>query len=387
MKALINADVVTINEIISSGVILIEDGKIVDFGKASDIEVPKGCEIIDAGGCYAGPGFVDIHCHGGDKYLAQDGPAEAAAYHLKNGTTSLTLSLAYNVSYADTLRGIEAIRNAMKDGNPGNLNGIFFEGPFNNPSLGANSKAGRPVSREEYETLYEKAGSSIRQWMYAPEIENGDEFAKFVVSKGIPLAVGHTCASPEVIKKAVGFGASICTHLFDAMGCHLGAESIGVTGIIQDTAADAALVTDELYLEIICDSKAVHVKPSNLKLAYKCGGPDRVILITDGTTRDYDPSDYPETDVRNTKDINYNENGELSGSVLTMDRAFINMRRYTDAPIVDLFKMASSNPAKAIKIFDKTGSIEKNKAADIVLLDKDLDLKGVFLGGEPVAGV
>lgn len=374
MKAIVNARVVTEEAVIEDGVILMENGKINAAGKASEVIIPAGCEKIDANGCYAGPGFVDNHCHGGGRYSAYDADAsKAAAYHLSHGTTSLASSVPYNISYEATLEGIDFIRKAMEENNPGNIDGIFMEGPFNNPAFGANSSMGRPITKGEYEEIYRRGGDAIRHWMYAPELEHGDEFARFVVSKNIPLAIGHTCASPADVAKAVGFGATICTHLFDAMGCYLGAESINETGIIQDTAADAALVTDELYLEIICDSKAIHVKPSNLKLAYKCGGPDRVVLITDATT-----------EVSRKGDVNINDAGELSGSLLTMDQAFKNMHHYTNAPITHMFKMAASTPAKAIRIFDRVGSIAAGKFANIVLLDSGLNLKKVFLKGEPV---
>lgn len=375
MKALVNAKVVMENEIIENGVILFDKGRIVEAGSATDVRIPDGCERVDAQGCYAGPGFVDNHCHGGGSVsLYEADLAEAAAHHLAHGTTSLAASVPYNISAEATLAGIDSIVKAMREENPGNISGIFMEGPFNNPKFGANSSMGRPINQAEYEEIYRRGGKAIRHWMYAPELEHGDEFARFVVSKGIPLAIGHTCASPAVVAKAVGIGATICTHLFDAMGCHLGNDSVSETGIIQDTAADAALVTDDLYLEIICDSNAIHVKPANLKLAYKCGGPDRVVLITDATVR-----------VGQKGDVNINENGELSGSLLTMDGAFKNMHHYTNAPITHLFKMASSTPAKAIRIFDEVGSIEKGKLANIVLLDEKLDLKKVFLKGELVS--
>ncbi len=381
-KAIVNGKIVTPAKIIEEGIILIDGDRIAALGKKEALPVPADFEVIDAGGMYVGPGFVDIHCHGGDLYTSHEDPGKAAEFHLKHGTTSLALAIGYNLPWEDTLTGIEKIKAAMGEKSSRNLKGIFFEGPFNNPNFGAKSDLGRPVNIEEYETLYEKAGNAIRQWMYAPELEGGDDFATFVVSKGIPLAIGHTAASPETVEKAVNLGARICTHLFDAMGCHLGNESVGTTGIIQDTAADAALTMDELFLEIICDSRAVHVKPANLRLAYTCGGSDRVVLITDSTIRKHDPAQYPEDDVRSAKDLNFNERGQLSGSKLTMDKAFKNMHRYTGAPVVDLFKMASTNPAKAVKLFDTVGSLESGKAADIVFLDEELNLRKALLGGE-----
>lgn len=386
MKAIKNGNIVTENEIIENGTILIVKGRIRAVGKGQKITIPEDYEIVDAEGMFVGPGFVDNHCHGGDAYTAQDHPGKAALHHLRYGTTSLSLALGYSLSYEDTVRGIEAIKHAMAEDQPGNLKGIFFEGPFNNPNFGANSEFGRSVNKEEYESLYEMAGGAIRQWMYAPELEKGDDFARFVVSKGIPLAIGHTAASPDTVARAAEMGATICTHLFDAMGCHLGNDSIKTTGIIQDTAADAALITEQLYLEIICDSRAVHVKPANLKLAYKCGGPDRVCLITDSTIRpNHDPSQYAMDDVRSAVDINFNEKGQLSGSRLTMNRALKNMYHYTGAPIIDLFRMASSTPAKAVNLFDDVGSIEVEKSADLVFVDHDLNLRKVFLRGELVS--
>lgn len=381
MKAIIDAKIVTTEGVIENGSLLIENGKIAAFGEADTVSLPRQCEIVDAEGGYLGPGFVDIHCHGGDLYHSHEEPGKAAEYHLKHGTTSLALAIGYNLPFEDIIRGIEKIKSAVAEGVPGSLKGVFLEGPFNNPSFGAKSELGRPVNRKEYEELYRVGGQFILQWMYAPELEHGDEFAEFVVSRGISLAVGHTAASPDVIAAAAAKGATICTHLYDAMGCHLGNDSVKTTGIIQDTAADAALITEELFLEIICDSRAVHVKPANLKLAYKCGGPDRVVLITDSTIRKHDPAEYPADDVRSAEDLNFNERGQLSGSKLTMDRAFKNMHFYTGAPVVDLFKMASTNPAKAVKLFDTVGSIDAGKSADLVLLDKDLNLEKVFLKG------
>jgi len=382
VKAIINTRIVTETEIIQDGTIIIEDGLIKDIGKDSAIVVPTDCEITNAEGCYSGPGFVDIHCHGGGNYSAWENPAAAAIFHLRNGTTSLTLSIGYNIPLEETLIGIDEIRNSMSASNPGNINGIFLEGPFLNPSFGSSSKNARKINKQEYEVLYERAAGTIRQWMYAPELKNGNEFAEFVRSKDIPLAIGHTAASPETIRKAVRSGASICTHLFDAMGCHLGDDSVITTGIIQDTAADAALVIEELYLEVICDSRAVHVKPTNLILAYKCGGSDRVILITDYSVYNHNPSDFSDEDIRSAADLNFNASGELSGSRLTMNHAVKNMAHYTGASIPELFKMASANPAKAIGIYNKVGSLEPGKLANIVLLNDKLDLKKVYLNGK-----
>jgi N-acetylglucosamine-6-phosphate deacetylase len=90
-----------------------------------------------------------------------------------------------------------------------------------------------------------------------------------------------------------------------------------------------------LFYEIICDSHAVHVKPANLQLAYRAAGADKLILITDSTIHEYNHDDYPADDPRNSSDLNYNAEGELSGSRLTMDLACQNMLKHTQASIND----------------------------------------------------
>jgi len=114
MKALVNAKVVTVEKVIEDGVVLMDKGRITEIGKATDVRIPEGCGIIDAQGCYAGPGLVEIHCHGGDRYEAYEEPAKMAAYHLSHGTTSLTESIAYNVSSEKTLAGIDRIKKRWK---------------------------------------------------------------------------------------------------------------------------------------------------------------------------------------------------------------------------------------------------------------------------------
>ena len=131
--------------------------------------------------------------------------------------------------------------------------------------------------------------------MYPPEQPNSEALESYFQKNHIVSAIGHTDASPQRIEQAAQAGATIVTHMFDAMGCWRGDESVQETGIIQETVADGALLVDSLIYEIICDSQAIHVKPANLKLIYKFAGPDRIALVTDCFYRDYNPADYPKT--------------------------------------------------------------------------------------------
>jgi N-acetylglucosamine-6-phosphate deacetylase len=377
--AVINAKIV-LPDGITDGNILVENEKILAVGK---VLPPKDSRIIDVKGAYAGPGYIDIHCHGGGEYNAHEKPYEAGRCHLNSGTTSQILSLAYNLSKEEFFSGIENIKKAMLRPD-NNIAGIHFEGPYTNPKYGAAAKKAWKLDKEDYIGMFDIAKGLVLQCTFAPELPGIDEYAGYARTQGIALAAGHTEMSPEILEKAVENGVTIVTHLFDAMGCHLGNESISCTGIIQDTAADAVLARNDLYVELICDSRAIHVKPSNLRLAVKAAGADKVILITDYSYSSHNPSDYPQDDIRSSIDLNFNEAGELSGSKLTMELACRNMKQHTNSSVLDIFKMASRNPAMAMGIYDTVGSLEAGKYADIVICDENMIIEQVYFKGMPV---
>ena len=366
---------------IVNGTILMENGRLLAAGR---VLPPQDAMVHDAHGQYAGPGFVDIHCHGGGTELGHEQPQEAAAHHLAHGTTSLLLSLAYSLTKEQWIEGISKIKAAMNKPRT-SLAGIHFEGPDTNPRYGARARLAWQIDRADYRMLFELAKGLVRQCTYAPELDGARDFARYVRSLGITLAAGHTEMSPAVLAEAIADGVTLVTHLYDAMGCHLGNDSVRQTGIIQDSAADAALAQDGLYYELICDSRAVHVKPANLKLACRAAGPDRLILVTDATIQAHNPADYPAADPRSSVDLNYNAEGELSGSCLTMDQACRNMKKHTGASVTDLFQMAAANPARATGLYASVGSLEPGKQANLVLCDANINLSAVYLDGQRIS--
>ena len=385
MKAIINANVVLTDEILNDATIMIEDGNIFAVGK--NLNLPENTEVIDADGMWVGPGFVDIHIHGdGTSCRWNSNPEQVAKHHLRHGSTTMVATMSYGQTPESLIKVTTDIQNKLDDGLMPNVYSISFEGPYINPERGANSKAfARPApDPNEYIPLYEICRGKIAQWMYAPEMDADGKFGDFLQEKGINAAVGHTNASPAQIRTAVDKGAKIATHLFDAMGCWMGNDSWKITGTTQDTAAVGCLICPELIYEIIPDSKGVHVKKANIQLTYQLAGPDRVAIITDCTNCDYNPADYPPEHFRSTVDINYNQMQELSGSRLTMDLAFRNFRNHTGAPITDLFRMASTTPARAIGVDDIVGSIAPGKHANFVFLDKELNLQKVIFRGDVV---
>lgn len=385
MKAIVNANAVLPDRILPDATILLEGERILAVGQ--DLSVPADAQITDAGGLLVGPGFVDIHVHGdGNAARWETMPEQVARHHLRHGTTTICATVSYSQTREELRENTKALQEKLDRGLLPSVFAVGFEGPYINPERGAKSAAfARPgPDREEYTALYELCHGKVAQWMYAPEMDADGSFGDFLKSKGIVAAVGHTNASPAQIRTAVDRGATVATHLYDAMGCWMGNDSWRITGTAQETAAVGCLICPELTYELIPDSKGIHVKPANLQLVYRFAGADRIAIITDCTTCDYDPADYPADHFRSTPDLNYNELQQLSGSRLTMDRAVRNFRNHTGATVPELFRMAATTPAKAIGAHE-VGSLTPGKYADLVFLDEELQLRKVIFRGREVA--
>ena len=386
MKAFVNAKLVFPDRI-EEGTILVENGKILASG---DVIPPAAAEIIDVEGAYVGPGLIDIHCHGfatadtKDRYYVDDQPEEMAKAHLKYGTTSITPSIPYCDPMPRFMEGIKNIKAAMEKEDTTIL-GIHFEGPFTNPKYGANAEGAWDFSRETCDTIFDAAGDAVLHCTYAPEMPHGEEMEKILMERGVIADVGHTEVDPVTAARAVKNGARIVTHLFDAMGCWRGRESISETGILQESADTVMLAIPDIFYELICDSQGVHVKPDNVRMTLRTAGEDLIILVTDNAgEQNYNPADYPADHKRSVADLNYNEREQLSGSCLTMDGACRNFMNFTGADVRVAFKCASTNPAIALRVDDKVGSILPGREANLLVVDEAFNLKDVYLRGEKV---
>ena len=137
MIAIKNATLVMRDHLIPDAVLLIEDGKIADFGVMRKLSIPEGCEVIDANGLYVGPGLVDIHTHAGGGHWFYDEPELAARFNLEHGSTSVLATLYFNMPQAQLLEQAETVQNAMKKPECANIAGFYMEAPYMNPKFGA----------------------------------------------------------------------------------------------------------------------------------------------------------------------------------------------------------------------------------------------------------
>lgn len=366
-KAIVNGRVIKQDGILENGVILIENEHILAVGKAEEIDL-SGAAQIDADGAIVGPGFVDIHCHAGGKVWTHEDPVSVAKHHLLGGTTSLCCTLYHNIGIEGALSGGEKIKAAMEEETPGNIAGIHFEGPYLNPKYGADAKKARVPDPAEYEEYIRRFAPIIRQWTFSPEVEGTDEFLKAALSAGIPMAIGHSEASPERVLEVAEKGVTICTHLTNATGASVCPTKYEGT---KEVTFDEAAMMAGLMCEVINDSKGAHVRPMMIKFIRSAIGIDRMIGVTDACAAEDDDSD-----------INI-VNGEIFGSKLKMIHVARNFKRNTDFSIVDIFKICSTNPAKAVRLYE-VGEIAPGKRADFVFVNDDMKLLRVILRGKVV---
>ncbi len=343
---------------------IIEGGSVeTDGGVVKCVSATPANGGIDLGGLTVAPGYVDIHCHGSAEAWFFDEPEKAAAWHLKEGTTSLLCSMWRNAGTYGYDRALDNVKRAM--GTAKNIRGVHMEGPYLDPDYGSESGKAYPVDPDEYSRLMEK--NVVVTWTFDPEQEGAEGFALAAQRHGIRLGVCYSRSSPETLERYLSYGLSIGSHIL----CATGAPVPMFRGTKEPGSDEFVLCDDRMTAEVICDSMGAHVRPYFLKLIKKCKGADGIALVSDccagGDTRG--------------SDINV-LGGELYGSQLTLSVAVRNMRKHTGSSLIELMRMASTTPAKAIGIYGTRGSIAPGKAADFVILDDGLNVRGVIADGE-----
>lgn len=379
MKAIVNANIILSESIIFDGVILVNGDKIEDFGEKGKITIPYGVELIDARGQYAAPGFIDIHTHAGGGIWFHEDPMGAAAHHLKHGTTSLLPALYFNLTLEEYLNAIKKIRHASKKAYGKVIDGIYMEGPYLNPKFGAevnNNKWANSIERDKYIAIIKEAGSFASIWCIAPEREGIEGFVEDVKKENPSsiLSVAHSEATPYQVEKYIPLGLKLGTHHTNATGDL--SKYPECRGVCVDEAVNS---NDEIFAELICDSKGIHVDPYMLRLVRKIKGRNKIILVSDCCV--FDGPIPPGYD--GVTDLNFDFEGQIAGSKLTLDVACRNMMKHTGAGLCDVFHYASYNPSRLLGRQD-IGSIRKGGKANIVIVDHLVNVQDVMLEGELV---
>jgi N-acetylglucosamine-6-phosphate deacetylase len=338
--------------------------------RPADVDMPEALIV---------PGFVDIHTHGGGGASYTDGNdadiLHAAMFHRQHGTTT-TLASLVTTSPADLLTAVRVLAESTR---AGAVAGIHLEGPWLSAArCGAHDpKLLRDPDPAEIDALLAAGGGAVRMVTVAPERAGShDAIARFV-DAGVVVAVGHTDATYEQTRRAVALGATVGTHLFNAMRPVHHREPGPALALLEDARVTVELIAD-----------GVHVHPAMLRAVIDSAGADRVALVTDATAA----AGLGDGEFRlGAVQIDVVEQvarvrgtSTIAGSTATMDqlfRAAAGLGSDRDAALAAAVQMTSTTPARALGL-DRVGCLRAGADANLVVLDRDLQVTRVMADGE-----
>lgn len=360
--------------------ILAEDGIICQIG--TDLET-EGAEISDVSGYRIVPGFLDIHTHGAvgvDVNAAKPEDFEKVCrFQASQGTTGWLGSVLTDTR-EQTLWCIEQFKQWEKLEHKGaELLGIHLEGPFLCPAYkGAMPEHLLQMPNLELLKEYQEAAEGrIRYITVSPELDGMVDFIAEIGKLGIVTAIGHSGADYETARAAIANGAAAATHTGNAMKL-LHQHFPAIWG--------AVLEDDNVYCEIICDGR--HLHPGTVRLIIKTKGLDRVVAITDSIMAAGLPDGKYKLGVNDVVvidgDAQLADGGSRAGSTLTSGQALKNLLKFTGRPLEEIIPLLTENPAKLIRVYDRVGSIEEGKAANLVVLDEECNICRTYVKGMQV---
>jgi len=368
------------------GWLYLKDGRIAALGGADETPPPEAASAreVDGEGGWALPGFIDLHVHGGagcDFMDADEASFEAITrFHACHGTTGmLATTLTAPKERLDAV--LAAASRFMASTMPyARILGVHLEGPFVNIKWkGAqNPDYIVPPRLDWLDDWAARWPGLIRIQTLAPETEGALEYIKRLNELGIVPACGHTDAAWADIRAAAERGLRHAIHTFNAMRPFHHREP-GTVG--------AVLIDDRIMTEVIADG--YHVHSAGVELLVRAKGPGKVILVTDAMAAAGMPDGEYELGglsvVMRGGVARLRDTGNLAGSTLTMIDAFRFAVRKVGLSVSDASRMASLNPARQIGIDHETGSLAPGKRADVLLLDADLELRRVWIGGRELS--
>jgi N-acetylglucosamine-6-phosphate deacetylase len=334
---------------------------------------------------YALPGFIDIHTHGalGRAYLDPAGGIDVLTRYIASTGVTAFCPTTVSCSEDEYRRGMEAVRASRtffcraeepEDFGGAAAIGIYLEGPFLSPEKpGAADKAFfRRPDTGLFRKLNGYAGGAIRFVAIAPELEGAGEFIR-ELSGNLVCSLAHSSADYETATEAIKDGASQLTHLFNAMPPLLH-RAPGLIG--------AAFDSKNVKAELIADGE--HVHPSAVRAAFRLFGDGRILLVSDSFF-----SGLPDGACAGgglkvfIKDgVARIENGALAGATKTLGQCVVNAVKNIGIPLFSAVKCATVNPAKQAGVFHERGSIEPGKIADLVLMDRDFNIRRIMVRGK-----
>ena len=349
-------------------------------GWSNEVNIPADAEVYDAKGLYTAPGFVDIHNHGGGNCFFTEDPVYCSEHFLKHGETTILPTLYHNLDLNTMLEGAEKIREASQSGVGRVMDGLYMEGPFMCLDGGFQNdiKWCGAVRVEEYTKLIDGLGDLVRVWAIDPDRENIEEFMAYV-KEHTPNAIfahGHSSSTADAIRKVAHYGVKVRTHITDANQSSGRAQ--GTPGAGGD---EYCLYEPDMYAELICDQIGIHVVPDLIKMIVRTKGYEKICLISDSMPSRTNFKNNETMGIWYGPDLNYDDEGMLAGSRMTLDNGVRNMMTHTGYGLCHAIRMASLNPAKLLGIDHRVGSLKTGKTANLILIDDMVHIKKVIFQG------
>lgn len=377
MKLLLKHGLIYRGHIFTKKDVLIDGGRICAVAENIDAE---GAEAVNVEGRYIVPGFIDIHTHGAVGVDVNGADAEGlekiCRFQAAQGTTSWLGSILTDTR-VQTLACIEEYKKWKTIEHKGaDLMGIHLEGPYLCPHY----KGAMPEhllqkpNMEQLKEYQEAAQGDIRYITVSPEVEGIPDFIPEMKKLGMTVAIGHSGADYETARTCIANGAMASTHTGNAMKL-LHQHFPSIWGAVMED--------DNLYCEIICDGR--HLHPGTIRLIIKTKGLERVIAVTDSIMATGLPDGDYKLGVNDVVvvdgDARLKSGGSRAGSTLTTGKALLNLLEFTGKSLPDILPLLTENPAKLIGVYNRIGSIEVGKDADLVLLGKEHQIVSTYVKG------
>jgi len=378
LTALTHARILTPDDEIGRGTVVIEDGRILEVQEG--VRPPPQAMVTELPNTTLVPGFIDIHVHGGGGFsLATPDPEEARSYArwvVARGVTSFVASVMADTPAEGEVYLRAAAQAAGPVANGAELLGIHLEGPFVNAVCPGALPEGwlRTPDVGLFRRFADAAGGHLRMLTLAPELAGARAILEEAAAAGCVVALGHSDASYEGAREAFAAGARHLTHAFNAMRPFHHREP-GLLG--------AALESHAVTVELIADG--VHVHPAAARLLLQAKGAENVALITDGVA----PAGLSEgvfhtggREARLSQGRVTLADGTIAGSAATMDVVVRNVVEWGLVPLADAVRMASTVPARVMGVDGRKGRIAPGYDADLVALDEELRVAMTWVGGQ-----